>query len=101
MSIDLSKLHSVATRVVHDPGYAEELRAKGQAALQAGPGSKEMDEYFDEFAATPGDLAGMGAGGDAANCTCNSNTWITLSTVVTPVPTCCGATTTTTTSGGS
>jgi hypothetical protein len=100
MALDLSKLHEVATRVVHDPEFAEQLRAKGQAALKSGPGSQEMDDYFDEFAANPGDLAGMGAEGAAA-CTCNSNTWTTLSTVVTPVPTCCGATTTTTTSGGS
>ena len=99
MALDLSKLHSVATRVVYDQDFAEQLRAKGQSALQAGPGSKEMDDYFEEFAANPGDLAGMGTSG-AAECTCNSTTWTTLSTLVTPVPTCCGATTTTTTSGG-
>ncbi|HYZ78124.1 MAG TPA: hypothetical protein VE596_12205 [Gaiellaceae bacterium] len=98
MAVDLSKLHEVATRVVHDPSYAEELKKKGMAALQAGPGSAEMDAYFDEFAATPGALAGMGATGGAAACTCNSATWVTLSSIVTPVPTCCGATTTTTTS---
>jgi hypothetical protein len=100
MALDLSKLHSVATRVVYDQQFAEELRSKGRAALAAGPGSDEMDAYFEEFAANPGDLAGMGTTG-AAECTCNSNTWITLSTVVTPIPTCCAATTTTTTSGGS
>jgi hypothetical protein len=98
MAVDLSKLHEVATRVVQDPAYADQIKQKGTAALQAGPGSQEMEAYFDEFAATPGALAGMGTAGAAA-CTCNSTTWTTLSTLVTPVPTCCGATTTTTTSG--
>ena len=41
MALDLSKLHSVATRVVHDQQFAEELRAKGQAALAAGPGRRD------------------------------------------------------------
>jgi hypothetical protein len=98
MAVDLSKLHEVATRVVHDPDYADQIRKKGLAALEAGPGSQEFEAYFEEFAASPGALAGMGVAGGAAACTCNSATWTTLSTIVTPVPTCCGATTTTTTS---
>jgi hypothetical protein len=93
------KIHEVVGKVLSDPEFAEQLKADGLAAVQAGAGSDEWEKYFDHFAATPGALAGMGAS-DSASCTCNSATWTTLSTVVTPIPTCCGATTTTTTSGG-
>jgi hypothetical protein len=92
------KVNETVGRIISDPEYAERLRQDGIAALKAGSGSPEWDKYFEHFAPTPGALAQMGARG-SASCTCGSNTWITLSSVVTPVPTCCGATTTTTTSG--
>jgi hypothetical protein len=84
---------------MHDPHFAEELRALGVRAMRDGPGSDAMREYFDVFATTPGELSGMVVGEQSA-CTCNSATWLTLSTIVTPVSVCCGGTTTTTTSGG-
>jgi hypothetical protein len=98
MATDLSKLHGVATRVVHDADFAAQIKEQGQKALQAGPGSPDFEAYFAHFGVSPGSLQGLGTA-NAAACTCNSNTWITLSTLVTPVTTCCGATTTTTTSG--
>ena len=96
---NLSKLHEVATRVVRDEQYADHVRQKGLDALKAGPGTREFAEYFDLFSATPGELAHLGPGPNALACTCNSTTVTTLSTIATPIPTCCGATVTTTTSG--
>jgi len=95
-----AKVHEVVGRVLTDPTYAQQIQADGLAALKAGSGSAEWKKYFEHFAASPGALAAMGAEVGSANCTCNSNTVITLSTAVSPIPTCCGATTTTTTSGG-
>lgn len=92
-------IHATVGRVLSDPDFAEQVKRDGMAALQAGPDSSEWEAYFNHFASTPGELSTLGAA-NASSCTCNSATWTTLSTIVTPVPTCCGATTTTTTSGG-
>jgi hypothetical protein len=92
------KVHAVVARVLTDTAFADQLKADGLAALKSGAGSKEWATYFEHFAPHPGALAAMGTT-QSASCTCNSATWTTLSTIVTPVPTCCGATTTTTTSG--
>lgn len=94
----VKKVHEVVGRILSDPEFAESLRKDGLAAVQGGAGSAEWEKYFEHFAAEPGALAGLGTA-DAASCTCNSNTVITLSSLVTPVPTCCATTTTTTTSG--
>lgn len=91
------KVHEVVGRVLADPEFAEQLKSDGLAAVQAGAGTEAWDKYFEHFAAEPGALSAMGAQGAAA-CTCNSATWVTLSSLVTPVPTCCATTTTTTTS---
>lgn len=98
MSDITNKVHETVGRILTDPAYAAQLQQDGLAALKAGSGTPEWDKYFEHFAPTPGALATMGAAANAS-CTCNSNTVITLSSLVTPVPTCCGATTTTTTSG--
>jgi hypothetical protein len=98
MATDLSRLQSVAIRLVHDPEFAKRMKAMALEAIRKGPGTPEFEAYFEEFAATPGGLAGMGLGEEGA-CLCESTTWTTLSTVMTPVVTCCAATTTTTTSG--
>jgi hypothetical protein len=94
------KVQEVIGRVLTEPAFAAQVQQDGLAALKSGLGSPEWDAYFEHFASTPGELAAKGATLSAAACTCNSNTVITLSTVVSPIPTCCGATTTTTTSGG-
>ena len=94
------KVQEVVSKVLTDPAYAKQIQADGLAALKGGSGSSEWKKYFEHFATSPGGLSAMGGDLSAANCTCNSNTVITLSTLVTPIPTCCGATTTTTTSGG-
>ena len=94
------KVQEVVGRVISDPAYAAQLQKDGLAALKGGSGSSEWKKYFEHFAHSPGALAKLGGSLGSADCTCNSNTVITLSTLVTPIPTCCGATTTTTTSGG-
>jgi hypothetical protein len=93
-----AKIQEVVGRVLTDPAYAEEIRKAGFAAIRGGAGSEAWDQYFEYFASTPGELAGVGAS-DSASCTCNSSTVTTTSTLVTPIPTCCGSTVTTTTSG--
>ena len=90
---------AVAERVVHDHDFADRVRRLGREALRAGPGTEASDAYFELFATTPGELAGMGVGPKAA-CTCESATWLTLSTIATPVTHCCQGTGATTTTGG-
>jgi hypothetical protein len=93
------KVNETVGKALSDPAFAEQLKQQGLAAIQKGAGSQEWQTYFANFAPSSGALASLGgANVSAANCTCNSATWTTLSTIVTPVPTCCGATTTTTTS---
>jgi len=93
-----AKVTEVVGRLLHDPNFASQLQSDGLAAIKAGAGSKEWNKYFEHFAPSAGALANLGSA-NTASCTCNSATWTTLSSLVTPVPTCCGATTTTTTSG--
>jgi hypothetical protein len=93
-----SKVHEVVSRVLNDPAFATEIKQSAVAAITGGAGSQAWEDYFERFASTPGELSGLGVD-DAQNCTCNSNTYLTLSSIVTPVPTCCATTTTTTTSG--
>src|SRR6059058_5054447 len=93
-----AKVTSTVGRILTDPHFADQIRTDGLAAIKAGAGSAEWTKYFDHFAPTPGALQALGHA-NSANCTCNSATWVTLSSIVTPIPTCCGATTTTTTSG--
>jgi hypothetical protein len=96
------KIQEVVARVLSDPQFAEQVKSDGLAAIRAGSGSQEWQTYFSHFAASPAALTTLNGSEESvgANCTCNSNTGITfttLSTLVTPVPTCCGLTTTTTT----
>jgi hypothetical protein len=93
------RARAVTERVYHDHEFAERVRSLGRDALRAGPGSAAMAEYFEVFASTPRELAAMAAG-DVAACTCDSATWLTLSTIATPVTHCCQGTTATTTTGG-
>jgi hypothetical protein len=93
-----AKTHEVAVRALTDPQFASELRRAALAAVKGGAASQAFRDYFEHFASTPGELAGLGTG-DPAGCTCNSNTWFTLSSMVGPIYTCCATTTTTTTSG--
>jgi hypothetical protein len=85
-------------RILGDGAFAAEVRRAGIAAVRAGASSDEFKEYFEYFARTPGELANLGDGPVAA-CTCDSNTWFTISSIVGPMYTCCATTTTTTTSG--
>lgn len=92
------KIHEIATRVLMDPEFANELREAALKAVKSGAGSPEFKEYFELFASTPGELSGLGKG-TGEGCTCNSNTWFTISSLVGPLYTCCATTTTTTTTG--
>ena len=92
------KIHEVATRILTDPQFANEIRAAGLRAVKAGSQSQAFKDYFEYFAVTPGALAEMG-NPQAESCTCNSNTWFTISSLVGPLYTCCATTTTTTTTG--
>ncbi|MBV9727687.1 MAG: hypothetical protein JO299_21215 [Gammaproteobacteria bacterium] len=84
---------------MNDPTFAGEVKRGAVEAITQGAGSQAWRDYFERFASTPGELDSLGVGDDAEACTCNSNTYLTLSSLVTPVPTCCATTTTTTTSG--
>lgn len=101
MNSQANKVQEVVGRVLTDSSFAKQIQQDGLAAIKAGAGSPAWNKYFEHFAPSPGALAKLGADVAGANCTCNSTTFTTLSTLVTPVPTCCGATTTTTTSAGS
>jgi hypothetical protein len=94
-----TKVHEVVSRVLNDPEYAQDLKRAAVAAISGGAGSPAWLDYFERFASTPGELAQLGIDDDKNGCTCGSNTYLTLSSLVTPVPTCCATTTTTTTSG--
>lgn len=98
MSSLSTKVHEVVSRVLNDAQYAAEIRAAAVAAISGGAQSQAWRDYFERFASTPGELSSLGVD-DANGCTCNSNTYLTLSSLVSPVPTCCATTTTTTTSG--
>jgi hypothetical protein len=92
------KVHEVVSRIINEPEFAAEIKKAAVAAITGGAGSQAWRDYFERFASTPGELANLGVD-DVNGCTCNSNTYMTLSSLVTPVPTCCATTTTTTTSG--
>jgi hypothetical protein len=98
MATMAEKVHQVVSRIISDPLFAAEIKQAALAAVQGGAGSQAWEDYFEYFASTPGELAGLGTDNDSG-CTCNSNTYLTFSSLVTPVPTCCATTTTTTTSG--
>jgi hypothetical protein len=91
-------VHAVVSRVLKDPDYAAEIKQAALAAVRGGSQSQAFKDYFERFASTPGELAGLGSTSEGG-CPCNSNTYLTISSLVTPVPTCCNTTTTTTTSG--
>lgn len=93
------KVHAVVSRVLADPEYAAEIKAHALAAVKGGAASEAFRTYFERFAATPGGLASLSTP-DAATCACKSTTYLTVSSLVTPVPMCCNTTTTTTTTGG-
>jgi hypothetical protein len=93
------RARAVTERVYYDEEFAEHVRSLGRDALRAGPGTPAMAEYLELFATTPGELAAM-ATGDTGACTCDSATWLTLSTIATPVTHCCQGTGATTTTGG-
>jgi len=92
------KIHEVVSRILADAEFAAMIKRAAVAAIAGGASSQAWKDYFEQFASTPGELANLGVD-DASGCTCNSNTYMTLSSLVTPVPTCCATTTTTTTSG--
>lgn len=92
------KIQEVTARILTDPVFAQEIREAALKAVKAGSQSAEFKRYFEYFAATPGELSAMGDP-TAEGCTCNSNTWFTLSSLVGPLYTCCATTTTTTTTG--
>jgi len=92
------KIHEVATRILTDAEFAQEIREAALKAVKAGSHSQAFKDYFEYFASTPGELSDLGSG-PSQNCTCNSNTWFTISSLVGPLYTCCATTTTTTTTG--
>lgn len=92
------KVHAVVSRVLADPDYAAEIKAHALAAVKGGASSEAFRTYFERFAATPGALASLDTP-NPATCACGSTTYLTVSSLVTPVPTCCNTTTTTTTTG--
>jgi hypothetical protein len=92
------KVHEVVSRVLADTEFALEIKRAALAAIRGGAKSQAWRDYFEMFASTPGELAGLGSD-DPSGCTCGSNTYLTFSSLVTPIPTCCNTTTTTTTSG--
>ena len=92
------KVHATAARALRDSEFAKELKLAALDAVKGGAKSEAFREYFDRFASTPGELASLGDP-NAATCACKSTTYMTISSLVTPVPTCCNTTTTTTTSG--
>ena len=91
-------IHAVVSRILNDPDYAMEVKYAALAAVKGGSQSQAFKDYFDRFATTPGELANLGTD-ISEGCACLSNTYLTLSSLVTPIPTCCNTTTTTTTSG--
>lgn len=92
------KIHEIASRALHDPDFAAEIKQAALAAVKGGSRSQAFRDYFEYFASSPGELANLGIA-FGANCACQSNTYMTISTIATPIPTCCNLTTTTTTSG--
>jgi hypothetical protein len=92
------RIHEVVSRILKDPEYAAETKQAALAAVKGGSQSQAFKEYFERFASTPGELANLGMD-SASGCPCKSNTYLTISSLVTPVPVCCNMTTTTTTSG--
>lgn len=92
------KVHEVVSRVLSDSAFAAEIKQHALAAVRGGASSEAFKTYFERFAISPGGLASLGVG-DAATCACGSTTYLTISSLVTPVPMCCNTTTTTTTSG--
>jgi hypothetical protein len=92
------KIHEVTARIIADPQFAREIREAGLKAVKEGNQSQAFRDYFEYFASTPGELADL-SDPTEGNCTCNSNTWFTFSSIVGPLYTCCATTTTTTTTG--
>jgi hypothetical protein len=93
------KVHEVVSKVLADADFAAQIKQHALAAFRGGAQSEAFATYFDRFAVTPGALASLGSA-DRAGCACQSTTFLTVSSLVTPVPTCCNTTTTTTTTGG-
>ncbi|MBV9727690.1 MAG: hypothetical protein JO299_21230 [Gammaproteobacteria bacterium] len=93
------KVHEVVSRILRDTDFAAEIKEHALAAVKGGAASEAFYTYFDRFAATPGALESLG-NPDAANCACESTTYFTISSLVTPIPMSCNTTTTTTTTGG-
>lgn len=99
LSSQLSRhIHDVVSRILRDPDYAAEIRRSALAAVRGGARSEAFREYFEQFASTPGELSSLGQE-STEGCACRSNTYLTVSSLVSPVPVCCNTTTTTTTSG--
>ena len=92
------RVHEVVSRILKDPEYAAETKRAALAAVKGGAQSQAFKDYFERFASTPGELATLGVD-SGKGCACNSNTYMTISSLVTPLPMCCNTTTTTTTSG--
>src|SRR5579875_1838782 len=99
MATELSqKVQAVVSRILQDPDYAHEMRLAALAAVKGGSGSQAFRDYFERFATTPGELASL-SNFPAPGCACGSNTFLTISSLMPPIPVCCNTTTTTTTSG--
>ena len=92
------QIQQTAARILQDPIFAREIREAALRAGKSGAKSEDFKRYFAYFASTPDELASLGDV-DGEGCTCNSNTWFTISSLVGPLYTCCATTTTTTTSG--
>lgn len=92
------KVHQTASQMLNDPIFATKMQRLALEAVKGGTKSEAWKEYFEMFASTPGELSELGVE-YGANCTCQSTTYMTISSMVTPIPTCCNTTTTTTTSG--
>jgi len=98
MNAGPKKIQEVVSRMLSDPVFADELRQAALAAVKGGSRSQAFADYFERFASTPGELASLG-NPNMQGCACRSNTFLTISSLMTPVPVCCNTTTTTTTSG--
>ena len=92
------RVQEVVSRILSDADYAHEIRQAALAAVKGGNKSQAFRDYFERFAISPGGLASL-SDYPEAGCACRSMTFLTISSLASPIPVCCNTTTTTTTSG--
>lgn len=85
------KVQEVLEKATRDPQYARQLRARAVAFAAKGVMSPEFDQFMQEFAATPQELARLKAIQASARGT------TTITTITTTTTVACTFTTTTTT----